>query len=89
MSNPMFTRLPFSRRDLFCRAGCGVGSIALASLLAEDLPAGDAEPLAPRVTHLPPRAKNVIFVHLVGGSFTPGPVRPQAGVAATERSADA
>jgi hypothetical protein len=69
-------RLNLSRRQLFQRAGAGVGSMALASLLAADLPAaptkkqpraaGDVDPLAPRLTDIAPRAKNVIFVHLVG-----------------------
>lgn len=58
-----------SRRELFQRVGTGVGSLALAALLADDLPAagGSAvDPLAARRGHLPARAKNVIFIHLVG-----------------------
>ncbi len=47
-----------SRRDLLGRVGYGIGSVALTSLLTNDLAA------AP---HLPARAKNVIFLHMVGG----------------------
>ena len=55
-----------SRRELFQQAGMGLGSIALGSLLANDLPAEPGDPMAPRRTPFPARAKNVIFVHLVG-----------------------
>ena len=49
-----------SRRDMFQRAGFGIGSIALTSMLqAEDN-------LVPREPLLPARAKNVIYIHLVG-----------------------
>jgi hypothetical protein len=61
-----------SRRELFQRVGCGVGSMALGSLLAQDLTAAPAEalaprnPLAPKPPHFAPRAKSVIFMHMVG-----------------------
>jgi Protein of unknown function (DUF1501) len=60
--------LNISRRDLFQRAGTGIGSVALASLLANDLPAAtaDSDPLAPKDSHFAPRAKHVIFFHMVG-----------------------
>jgi hypothetical protein len=73
--HPHHARLQqLSRREMFQRVGTGVGSLALASLLAEDLPGASAkikrgaevDPLAPKLTDLAPRAKNVIFVHLVG-----------------------
>ena len=49
-----------SRRDMFQRAGFGIGSIALTSMLqAEDN-------LVPREPLIPARAKNVIYIHLVG-----------------------
>lgn len=59
---------PIARRQLFQTVGTGIGSVALASLLARDLPAATetSDPLAPRNSHFPGRAKNVIFVHLVG-----------------------
>jgi Protein of unknown function (DUF1501) len=40
----------------------------LSELLAEDAaPANDSDPLAPRPTHFPPRAKRVIFLYMSGG----------------------
>ncbi len=62
-----------SRRQLFQTVGLGIGGYALASLLNEDRvfadPKADPQsenPLAPRKPHFPPRAKNIIYVHLVG-----------------------
>ena len=57
-----------SRRELFQNLGTGIGSIALASLLANDSPAAsvNTNPLAPKRPHFAPRAKNVIFLHMVG-----------------------
>lgn len=64
-----------TRRELFSRAGTGVGSAALASLLAEDAPAPadslrpgrhTSDPMAARTPGFAPRAKNVIFLHMVG-----------------------
>jgi len=59
-----------SRRELFQRVGCGIGSVALGSLLAEEMKAapivGVDDPLAPKPPHFAPRAKNVIFMHMVG-----------------------
>jgi hypothetical protein len=60
-----------SRRTLFQRLGYGIGSIALGSLLAQDSPAAAADdaprsPLAPRPPHFAPRAKSVIYLHMVG-----------------------
>lgn len=49
-----------SRRELFQRAGGGIGSVALAALLNENLFAKSA------AQHVPARAKNVIFIHMVG-----------------------
>ncbi len=61
-------RQTVSRRELFQNLGTGIGSIALASLLANDLPAASAttNPLAPKPPHFAPKAKNVIFLHMVG-----------------------
>jgi len=66
--NPLQTHLlNTSRRELFQNVGTGIGAIALGSLLAEDLPAAKTgDPLAPKKSHFSPRAKNVIFIHLVG-----------------------
>jgi hypothetical protein len=56
-----------TRRALFERVGMGIGSIALSSLLAQES-RGDAiaDSQAARPPHFPPRAKNVIFLHMVG-----------------------
>ncbi len=46
----------------------GLGSLALGCLLGQDAPAADAvgDVLAPHPGHHAPRAKNVIFLHMVG-----------------------
>jgi hypothetical protein len=67
--------LNVSRRELFSRVGTGVGSIALASLLTEGRSASAGtspsairpdDPLAAKLMNFAPRAKNVIFLHMVG-----------------------
>ena len=52
-----------TRRQLFQRVGMGVGGFALADLMARDL---GASPSANQVSHFAPRAKSVIYFHLVG-----------------------
>ena len=71
--NPVMT---VTRRELFGRAGSGIGAIALASLLKEDLfsieppsalPLRQTQgPLAPKQPHFVPKARNIIFLHMVG-----------------------
>jgi hypothetical protein len=57
-----------TRRHFFQECALGLGSFALASLLNESRAAAPAaEPLAPRPTHHPARAKNVIFLFMAGG----------------------
>ncbi len=64
-----------TRRHFFRNCGVGIGSMALAALLARDgyaaAPAGSAlprrDPLAPKPPHFPPRAKAVIFLFMAGG----------------------
>ena len=51
-----------TRRQLFQRVGMGVGGFALAELLGQDLDARTAPPIA----HFAPKAKSVIYFHLVG-----------------------
>ncbi|MBI4657347.1 MAG: DUF1501 domain-containing protein [Verrucomicrobia bacterium] len=67
---------PTSRREFLRRSGCGLGMLALTSLLeAEGLLADDANPaqatptnpLAPRPPHFPAKARNVIFLFMSGG----------------------
>jgi uncharacterized protein (DUF1501 family) len=60
-----------SRRDFLATSANGVGLIALASLLGEDgrltAAAPDpANPLAPRMPHFAPKAKNCICIYLEG-----------------------
>ena len=51
-----------TRRQLFQRMGLGVGGFALANLLNNDLSAAPQNPFS----HFAPKAKNVIYFHLVG-----------------------
>jgi hypothetical protein len=51
-----------TRRQLFQRVGLGVGGFALANLLNNDLSAASQNPFS----HFAPKAKNVIYFHLVG-----------------------
>jgi len=64
--NPQFAAL--TRRALFQHAGMGIGAAALGSLLAEAAPAEDGavDPQAAKSPHFAPRAKSVIFLHMVG-----------------------
>lgn len=62
-------RIPLLRRELFQRTGMGIGGLALASLLNTDFaPAAPKRenPLAPRKPHFAPKAKSIIYIHLVG-----------------------
>ena len=56
-----------TRRDFLSSSGIGLGSLALAALQAADAAAERSAPLAPRVSHFAPRAKNVINLFMVGG----------------------
>jgi hypothetical protein len=69
-----------TRRRFFRDCGVGVGTMALASLLAKESNAADAskrtDPLAPKAPHFKPRAKSVIYLFMAGGPsqldmFTP------------------
>ncbi|HUE72120.1 MAG TPA: DUF1501 domain-containing protein [Pirellulaceae bacterium] len=69
--NPERTASDITRRHFFSRCSIGVGSMALASLLAEGgfaaPPAAIRNPLAPKPAHFPAKAKNVIFLFMAGG----------------------
>ena len=61
--------LSVSRRHFFKQGGLGLGSMALGSMLARDLPGAvpmGANPLLPKDPHFAPRAKNVIYLHMIG-----------------------
>ena len=70
-----------ARRDFLQRAGGGIGSLGLLSLLQEDgytAPPVRTDPLAPRIPHYPAKTKRVISVFCFGGlshmdSFDPKP----------------
>ncbi|HWQ35260.1 MAG TPA: DUF1501 domain-containing protein [Blastocatellia bacterium] len=58
-----------TRRWFFRQCGVGLGSMALASLLKDDLfatPQQSSNPLAPRKPHFPARAKRVIYLFQAG-----------------------
>ena len=56
-----------SRRDFFRRCAGGIGTVALANLLAEEgRSAVTDDPLAPKKTPFPGKAKNVIFMFMEG-----------------------
>ena len=68
--------LDHDRRSFLRHTACGLGSIALGSLLNED---ALASPLAPRHGHFAPKAKRVIFLFMAGAPsqldlFEPKPV---------------
>lgn len=61
-----------TRRHFFGQCGVGLGALALSSLLSDDAAAASGErdlsnPLAPRPTHFPAKAKRVIFLFMAGG----------------------
>src|SRR6476620_3194158 len=55
-----------TRRHFFSRCPIGIGSMALASLLAEEAKSASG-PLAPKKPHFPAKAKSVIFMFMAGG----------------------
>ena len=70
------------RRDFLKKAGAGFGALALADLLADEklLAADDRvlDPLAPRPSHFPAKAKSIIWLFMEGGpssvdTFDPKP----------------
>jgi hypothetical protein len=74
---------PISRREMLRRTGTGLGLLGLAGLLADSGLLGPARaagnPLAPRPTHFPGKAKHVIHIYLNGGpsqvdTFDPKPM---------------
>src|SRR5262245_51077343 len=80
---PRNVSAPLTRREMLCRLGGGFGALGLASALAADAraagaPSTAADPLAPKVTHFPARAKRVIYLFMNGGpshvdTFDPKP----------------
>ena len=52
---------------MLARAGGGLGLLALAALMERTGLASPSNPLAPRVSHFPPKAKSVIWIFANGG----------------------
>ncbi|MDA7933906.1 DUF1501 domain-containing protein [Akkermansiaceae bacterium] len=61
--NPFLTR---NRRSFLQKSGFGFGGAALASLMNQDAAASTNDPLAKLGLHHAPKAKRVIYIHLVG-----------------------
>ena len=77
----MFPVDSLSRRQMLRSSAVGFGSLALASLLADDTAASSValDPLAFKPPHFPARAKRVIFLFMKGGpshldTFDPKPL---------------
>lgn len=55
-----------TRRGFLARSGLCLGAVALSSLVNEDRAAADSDPLAAHPGQLRPRAKHVIYLHMIG-----------------------
>jgi hypothetical protein len=69
---PYETRLALTRRQFFARGRNVLGAAALGSLFGNRFSAfasgeGAATPHLPHLPHFPAKAKNVIYLHMVGG----------------------
>ncbi|MCP4890337.1 DUF1501 domain-containing protein [Rubripirellula sp.] len=70
MTRPLNPFQDQTRRHFFSQCGVGVGSAALATMLGEKRVAAKNQvesPLAPKPSHFPAKAKNVIFLFMAGG----------------------
>ena len=72
--------MSLNRRDFIYGMGASLGSVALAGMMSQSANASDASPgpLALKKPHLPPKAKNCIFLMMEGGpsqidTFDPKP----------------
>ncbi len=70
-----------SRREALLRSGTGIGSLALADLMANESKAEveKTDPLAPKKSHYPSKAKHVVHLFMNGGpsqvdTFDPKPM---------------
>ena len=73
-SSQQRAELPISRREMLGRSGMGFGLLGLTSVLAADgmlataaEPAGRLGPLAPKLPHFAPKAKQVVHLFMNGG----------------------
>ena len=78
--SPDHIRPARTRRDILRSAGHGFGALALQHLLQKELTATErVNPLAAKPSHVPAKAKSVIFLFMVGGpsqvdTFDPKPL---------------
>ena len=61
--NPFLTQ---NRRSFLQKSGFGFGSAALASMINQDAAAAGDDPLVKLGLHHAPKAKRVIYIHMVG-----------------------
>lgn len=71
--------LPLSRREMLARCGTGLGTVALAGVLADDARGEAIDPLAVKAPHFPAKAKHVVHLFMNGGpsqvdTFDPKPM---------------
>ncbi len=69
MKLPPFDPSILNRRSFLGRSGLSLGSLSLGSMLARDLPAASRlslDPAASRQPHFAPKAKQVIYLHMIG-----------------------
>ena len=77
---PEHIRYARNRREFLTDCFCGAGSLAFASMLAqEQARAAKYNPLAPKAPHFPAKAKAFIFLYMAGGpshleTFDPKPL---------------
>jgi len=62
-----FQNSPVSRREMLRGCAMGFGGVAMQALTTGSAQAKLANPLAPRIPHFRPKAKNVIFLYMDGG----------------------
>jgi len=81
---PLHVRRTRTRREFVRDAFCGFGSLAFATLLAEQQAraTGATNPLAPKPPHHPAKARSIIFLFMAGGpshleTFDPKPLLNQ------------
>lgn len=76
-------QFPITRREMLRRVGTGFGTLGLASVLADagrlSAAPASANPLAPKPSHFPAKAKRIIFLFMNGGpshvdTFDPKPM---------------
>ena len=66
------------RRDFLLNTGLGFGSLALSAMLQRDVAGAQSQKTPHEITHFAPRARNVIWLFMIGGtshleSFDPKP----------------